>query len=1025
MIDMKNVQDKHVRNIAIIGSILVSLTLLLTTVWTGLSAQRGTANAVRTVSNFYLRELAGRRGQVVASNLKNNIQNMREALDLMSEDDLLDMDHLQAFQARMKRLYNVEKFAFVDSKGLIYTSLGLLDNITDYNFDYMTISAAEVSIKDIHSEDKKVVIALPIEHVPFCGKTLVCCFMEIDMEVLLEGLSLQSDANGATFCNLYDRSGISLTNVVLGGTSSDVNLLDALGSAIFEEGYSYDRVKDDFSSGHEGVISFRYRDIEESMYYFPVEGTDWMLTYLIRESVIHDQINTITQGIIIRSFIQSALTLLILLGVFMIIAMQNKKNSRMMLERETADAENRVKQQEMEARLKLQDQLLLQERQNESLTAMHGMLNSGPWYVDFDENGKMTSVTWSDTFRRMLGYSDEKDFPNKLESWSDLLWSEDKDRVLKQFNDAINDYTGSTTYDVEYQLLTKSQGWHWFHAIGQLTRRRDGSPITYIGIFVDITKQKEMEQTLAKQQEVLKSALAQAQEANAAKTSFLSSMSHEIRTPMNAIIGLDTIALKDPDLSELTRDRLQKIGGSARHLLSLINAILDMSRIESGRMTIKNEEFSLREMLEQVNTMINSQCQDKGLAYECRIVGKVNDYYIGDDMKLKQVLINILGNAVKFTPSGGTVTFIVEPTAVFEGNATFKFTMRDTGIGMDKDYLPKLFDAFSQEDENRSNKYGSTGLGMAITKNIVDMMNGNITVNSEKGVGSTFTVTVTLRVSEKVGHSKTEIRPQDLHVLIVDDDPVSCEHSKLVLDEVGVVSDSCLSGDEALKLLDVAHARMAPYNLILVDLKMPEHDGIDVTHQIRTRFDDESTIIILTAYSWDDVLEKALDAGVDGFISKPLFASDVLDTLKQTIHRKKDSSSDSHKADLRGRRVLLAEDMEINADIMIDILGLREIEADHAENGQEAVDMFARSKPGEYSAILMDVRMPVMNGLEAAAAIRALDRADARKIPIIALTANAFDEDVQRSLQAGMNAHLTKPVESERLYETLEQLIRD
>ena len=1022
---MKNAQNKRVRNIAIIGSVLVSLTLLLTTVWTGLSAQHGTANAVRTVSNFYLRELAGRRGQVVASNLKNNIQNMREALNLMSEDDLLDLDHLQAFQAKMKRLYNVEKFAFVDANGLIYTSLGLLDNIADYNFDYMTISDAEVSIRDIHGEDKKVVIALPIEHVPFRGQTLVCCFMEIDMEVLLEGLSLQSDANGATFCNLYDRSGISLTNVVLGGTSSDVNLLDALSSAMFEEGSSYDRVRDDFSSGREGVISFRYNGIDESMYYFPVEGTDWMLTYLIRESVISDQINTITQGIITRSFLQSALTLLILLAVFMVIAMQSRKNSRVLLERETADAENRVKHQEMEARLKLQDQLLLQERQNESLTAMHDMLDSGPWYIDFDENGKMTSVTWSDTFRKMLGYSGEEDFPNRLESWADLLYPEDKDRVIKQFNDAINDYTGSTTYDVEYRLLTKSQGWHWFHAIGQLTRRPDGSPITYIGIFVDITKQKEMEQTLARQQEVLKSALAQAQEANAAKTSFLSSMSHEIRTPMNAIIGLDTIALKDPGLSDDTRDRLQKIGASAKHLLSLINAILDMSRIESGRMTLKNEEFSMREMLEQVNTMINSQCQDKGLAYECRVVGKVSDYYIGDDMKLKQVLINILGNAVKFTPSGGTVTFIVEPMTVFEDNATIKFTMRDTGVGMDKDYLPRLFEAFSQEDENKSNKYGSTGLGMAITKNIVDMMNGNITVDSEKGVGTTFTVTVTLRVSGKKDHDEAEIHPQELRVLIIDDDPVSCEHSKLVLEEVGIVADSCFSGAEALKLLDVAHARMEAYNLILVDLKMPEQDGIEVTQEIRRRYEGESTIVILTAYSWDDVQEEALDAGADSFITKPLFASNVLDAFKHAIHKKKEKYTDFHKADLRGRRILLAEDMEINADILIDILSLREVEADHAENGREAVDMFARSKPGEYSAILMDVRMPIMNGLEAAAAIRAMDRDDARKIPIIALTANAFDEDVQRSLQAGMNAHLTKPVESEHLYETLELLIKD
>ncbi len=850
--------------------------------------------------------------------------------------------------------------------------------------------------------------------------------MEIDMDVLLEGLSLQSDANGVTFCNLYDRTGLSLTNVVLGGLSSSDNLLDALTIAVFEDGSSFEQVNGDFSAGREGVITFHYNGIEETMYYLPVTGTDWMLTYLIRESVIGEQINIITRAIINRNLMQSVLTTLLVFGIFFVVVTQNRKNSRLMLEKEKVEAENRVKQQELETRLKLQDQLLQQERQNESLTALHEMLDSGPWYMDFDKQGQMTSVSWSDTFRRMLGYNSKEDFPDELESWSDLLPKDDRERVLRQFYDAINDYTGRTVYDVEYQLKTKKEGWRWFHAMGQLTRRPDGTPITYIGIFVDITKQKQMEKTLSEQQETLKSALAQAEAANAAKTSFLSSMSHEIRTPMNAIIGLNTLALQDPNLNDLTRERLQKIAGSAKHLLSLINGILDMSRIESGRMALKNEEFSLQEVLEQVNTMINGQCQEKGLSYDCRIVGKVNSYYIGDDMKLKQIILNILGNAVKFTPAGGSVTFIVEPLGSFEDKATMRFIVKDTGIGMDKDYLPKVFDPFSQEDESKANKFGSTGLGMAITKNLVEMMNGNISVESEKGVGTTFTVSVTLRTSDKERtHENLEMRPQDLRVLIIDDDPDACAHAKLVLEEVGIVSDSCLSGAEAMKMLELAHGKMEAYNLILVDLKMPEQDGVAVTRQIREQYNDDSAIIILTAYSWDDVMEEAISAGVDSFIAKPLFASSVLDEFKQAIQRRLAAHRVIHKADLAGRRILLAEDMEINAEIMMNILSLRDMEADHAENGRIAVDMFTQSAEGTYAAVLMDIRMPVMDGLEAAAEIRALDRPDAKSIPIIALTANAFDEDVQRSLQAGMNAHLSKPVESEHLFATLEQLIRD
>jgi CheY-like chemotaxis protein len=400
----------------------------------------------------------------------------------------------------------------------------------------------------------------------------------------------------------------------------------------------------------------------------------------------------------------------------------------------------------------------------------------------------------------------------------------------------------------------------------------------------------------------------------------------------------------------------------------------------------------------------------------------VDDYYIGDDMKLKQVIINILGNAVKFTPAGGRVTFSVEQMTRFEDKATLRFIMADTGIGMDKAYLPRIFDAFSQEDESRANKYGSTGLGMAITKNIVEMMNGNIAVDSEKGAGTTFTVTLTLRISDRKAMDR-DIHPQDLKVLIIDDDPVDCEHARLVLDEVGIVSDSCLGGTEAIEMLRVAHARREPYNLILVDLKMPEQNGVEVTRRIRELYEDESAIVILTAYNWDDILEEAIQAGVDGFMAKPLFASGVLDEFKQAIQRKSKSEEKKRKVDLKGRRILLAEDIEMNAEIMKDVLEMEGIRADHAENGRLALEMFRDSPEGTYDAILMDVRMPVMNGLEATAAIRALDRPEAKRIPIIALTANALDEDVQRSLQVGMNAHLSKPVDPEQLYETLRVMI--
>ena len=522
----------------------------------------------------------------------------------------------------------------------------------------------------------------------------------------------------------------------------------------------------------------------------------------------------------------------------------------------------------------------------------------------------------------------------------------------------------------------------------------------------------------------LSEALAAAEQANKAKTAFLSNMSHEIRTPMNAIIGLDNIALSDADISNRTKDYLEKIGISAHHLLSIINDILDMSRIESGHMIIKNEEFSFQKVMDQVTTIIGGQCHNKGQRFDCNIPEDIGGYYIGDDMKLKQILINILSNSVKFTPEGGNVSFTVEKQAEYEGNSTLRFVIKDNGIGISREYLPRIFDAFSQEDSSSTNQFGSTGLGMPITKSLVELMNGSIEVESEKGVGTTFVVTVPLKESDRKDSEDgfEELTPHEMVVLAIDDDPVACEHAKLVLGQVGISCDIALSGQQGIEMVKVRQARQEPYNLILVDWKMPEMDGIETTREIRRIVGHDSAIIILTSFNWDDVAEDAKQAGVDTFVPKPLLASNVMDEFKEAF--KKKNSNEKNTGSLKGRRVLLAEDVTINAEIMIMVLSMRDIDVDHVENGKLAVERFAESPAGYYDAILMDMRMPVMDGLETTRTIRSLDREDAGKIPIIALTANAFDEDVQRSLQAGLNAHLSKPVEPDALFATLEGLIK-
>ena len=1026
---MNTKKSSGTMRVAVLCGILVAIILIVGTIWTGRAARRDTESAVRSVSLLYLDELAGRREQVVEDNLNDNINVINIAIGLMTDEDLSDLAHLQAYQARMKLLFNLERFAFVDAKGLIYTALGTQTDIDQYAFDYRTISAPEISIKNIESPEKKVVIAVPIEHIPFNGEELVVCYMEIDMGVMLQGVSMTSQNTEATFCNIYTSDGIALSNTVLGGLAEENNLLEAMGHAVFENGASQEQMIRDFAEGRKGAVSFSYNGIRETLSYVPVSETDWLLTYLIRESVISDQIGSVSEGIIRRSLGQSVLTALVLVGMFVWIIFQTRKSARITLEKETMEAENRVKHQELEQRLQLQEQVLAQERQHQQQNSLITALASDYWSVYYLELDKNEGVCYQSHADVDNGFQVGERFSylESVTAYANQYITEPYREEFLRFiqPDAIREGLAASRV-ISYRYMVHRHGKDSYEVVRFAGVRhpedRDDHIVHSVGAcFADVDAETRAQLAQA---EALKDALSAAEDANRAKTAFLSNMSHEIRTPMNAIIGLDNIALADPSISDTTREHLEKIGTSAHHLLNIINDILDMSRIESGRLTIKSEEFSFAKALAQVNTIISGQCNDKGLRYDCHITGDVQDYYIGDDMKLRQIMINILGNSVKFTPEGGTVSLSIETLARYEGKSTLRFTFADNGIGMSKEYLPKLFDAFTQEDSSSTSKYGSTGLGMPITKSIVELMNGNITVESEKGKGTTFTVTLTLLDSDRKDDGDTSaLRPHEMCVLVIDDDPIACEHAQLVLGQVGISCEKALSGAEGLEMAKLRHARREPYNLILVDWKMPDMDGVETTRQIRSVVGNETPVIILTSYSWDDIIDEAKAAGVDSFVAKPLFAGTVMDEFREAFN-KKNAKLVRQTADLAGKRVLLAEDVAVNAEIMMMVLAMREMTVEHAENGRIAVDMFTAHEPGYYDAVLMDMRMPEMDGLEATRIIRAMDRPDAKTIPIIALTANAFDEDVQRSMQAGLNAHLSKPVEPEALFNTLEGLIK-
>ncbi|MDD3164262.1 MAG: response regulator [Oscillospiraceae bacterium] len=528
-------------------------------------------------------------------------------------------------------------------------------------------------------------------------------------------------------------------------------------------------------------------------------------------------------------------------------------------------------------------------------------------------------------------------------------------------------------------------------------------------------------------QQALEDALLAAEQANAAKSDFLSRMSHEIRTPMNAIIGMSAIAAQSIGDDEQIADCISKIGISSRFLLSLINDILDMSRIESGKALLKSELIPFEEFINGINAICYTQAQTKNIDYECVVDNNVEASYIGDAMKLQQILINILSNAVKFTPENGKVALSVLQHKKGKNDAVIRFVVNDTGCGISDEFLPHLFEPFSQEHTGATTMYGGTGLGLAICKNLVAMMDGKINVRSIAGVGSEFTVEVKLGITEETrlrNAQKEHHNFSELRALVVDDDVIVCEHAMITLKEIGLKAEWVDSGAKAVLQVRQKWANKEFYDLILVDWKMPDMDGIETARQIRKIVGPDVTIIIMTAYDWSSIEHEAKLAGVNLLMSKPMFKSSLISAFEKVFYDKETANEPTlEEFDFTGRRVLLAEDHPLNVEVATRLLAYKGFQVDQAENGLRAMELFAGSPVGYYDAILMDIRMPQMDGLQAAYNIRHWRKDDAKTVPIIAMTANAFEDDIQKSRAAGMNAHLAKPIEPALLYRTLMEQI--
>ena len=563
----------------------------------------------------------------------------------------------------------------------------------------------------------------------------------------------------------------------------------------------------------------------------------------------------------------------------------------------------------------------------------------------------------------------------------------------------------------------------WENLIAVCLQRKDGRVVRVLYVRQNITDQvrKQREQTQA-----LQDALMQAQRASKAKTTFLSNMSHDIRTPMNAIIGFTTIAISHIDSREQVKDCLQKVLSSSNHLLSLINDILDMSRIESGKVQIKEQECNISELTHNLVNIIQPQVKAKQLELFIDTFDINNEDVIADSLKLSQVFVNLLTNAVKYTPAGGSVSFrIRQQTTFHRGYGDYVFIVKDNGIGMAPDFVEHIFEPFEREASTTKTGIQGTGLGMSITKNIVEMMGGTITVQSEKGKGSEFRVELSLKLQDVEKNAAQIKELEGLRAIVVDDDCDSCESVTRMLKQIGMRSEWTTSGKEAVYRAKIAHNEGDPYKTYIIDWQMPEISGIETCRRIRASVGEDAPIIILTAYDWTDIESEARLAGVTAFCAKPLFMSDLKSALlaANNLGEKEGDLPARIQPDFAGRRVLLVEDNELNREIAQAILEEAGFEVETAPDGTDAVGMVRRSEEHYYDVILMDVQMPVMDGYEATRTIRSLPRKDVSTLPIIAMTANAMEEDKETALKNGMNAHIAKPLHIELFLKTLSKFL--
>jgi len=738
----------------------------------------------------------------------------------------------------------------------------------------------------------------------------------------------------------------------------------------------------DFEQGNSGSTRVTLDGVNYYLTYVSVNVQDWMLVSLVPADIVNAGMNTLqSRTVLIVTVFALCLAVLAILLIL--------QKSHVKLRRKNTEL---LYREELFAKLSL------------NVDDVFMMVDAKAARVDYV----------SPNIERLLGIPGQK-VRQDIEVLKNLHQKDAPDREIDFLAGLISGQQREWNFDFIHQQTGEHR---WFHNIAmgsEVEGRRK-----YILVMSDRTADKKVNQALSE-------AVHAAETANRAKSTFLSNMSHDIRTPMNAIIGFTTLAVSNIDNKEKVRDYLGKILASSNHLLSLINDVLDMSRIESGKIHLDETEVNLSDVLHDLKTIVSGQIHAKQLELYMDAMDVTDEDVYCDKTRLNQVLLNLLSNAIKFTPAGGTVSVrLKQLTSKKRGCGQYEIRVKDNGIGMSPEFVKKIFEPFERERTSTVSRTQGTGLGMAITKNIVDMMGGTIEIQTEQGKGTEFIVCVPLRIQSERKPVEKIAALEGVKALVVDDDFNTCDSVTKMLIKVGMRSEWTLSGKEAVLRARQSMEMGDAFHAYIIDWRLPDMNGIEVTRQIRSLGDD-TPIIILTAYDWSDIEVEARAAGVTAFCSKPMFMSDLRQTLMTALGQKVTGEEEellpNKSEDFKDKKILLVEDNELNREIAMEILGEYGFQVDTAENGAVALQKVSTSVPGCYDLVLMDVQMPIMDGYEATRQIRALENPALAGIPILAMTANAFEEDKKSALDCGMNGFLSKPIIMEELVHELQKIL--